>query len=271
MSTPTTTPGGPAACVLERRSLDRSSSRARPRRLTRAAVGREASLIAIAALAYIGIRAVTEGRTAVAEQNAYELVRLQQALGVAWEAWLQSLVIGRDWLVALSNWVYIYGHWPVIAIVAVTLFLTRRERYRLLRNAVFISGAIGFFFFALLPVAPPRLLDLGLVDTVAQQSRAYRTLQPPELTNQFAALPSLHFGWNLLVGIVVFGTTRRLVLRVFAVAMPAAMAFAVVATANHFVLDVVVGGIVVLVGLAAAVGIQRAATLEGDDALRPGA
>lgn len=159
----------------------------------------------------------------------------------------------------------------MIATVAVLLFVTRFDRYLLLRNAVFVSGAIGFLFFAFLPVAPPRLLELGLVDTVAEQSQAYRALQPPELTNQYAALPSLHFGWNLLVGIVLFGTTRNLVVRAFAVAMPAAMAFAVVATANHFVLDVVVGGAVVLVAMTAAVRIANAATLGAGASLQAGA
>jgi hypothetical protein len=240
--------------------------------MTLAAVGREAAMIAVAVFAYIGIRAVTEGRTEVAEQNAYALIRLQQALGIAWEGWVQSLIIGREALVALANWVYIYGHWPVITAVAVMLFVTRRDRYRLLRNAVFISGAIGFLFFAFVPMAPPRLIEVGLIDTVAEQSRAYRALQPPSLTNQYAALPSLHFGWNLLVGIVLFGTTRRLVVRAFAVAMPALMAFAVMATANHFVLDIVVGGIVVLAALAVAASMQgAAATLGVGGSLQPGA
>jgi membrane-associated phospholipid phosphatase len=237
---------------------------------TAAVAAREAVMIAAAALVYIGIRAITEGRTAVAATNGYELMRLEERLGLAWESWVQSLVLGRDWLVAACNWIYIYGHWPVIASVALILFLARRDRYRLLRNAVFVSGAIGFLFFALLPVAPPRLLDLGLVDTVAEQSAAYRTLQPPALTNQYAALPSLHFGWNLLVGIILFGTTRRLAVRAFAVLMPAAMAFAVVATANHYVVDVVAGGLVVLVALAAAFRIRGAATLGDDAALQRG-
>jgi hypothetical protein len=70
-------------------------------------------------------------------------------------------------------------------------------------------------------------------------------------------MPSLHFGWNLLVGVVLFAAFATLVVRVFAVLMPAAMAFAVVATANHFVLDVVVGLLVVLVGLAVALRLER--------------
>jgi hypothetical protein len=239
--------------------------------ITFATVRREAAMIAVAAVTYGGIRAVTEGRTDVAEQNAYDLLGLQRTLGLAWEEWIQSLIIGREALVALANWVYIYGHWPVIATVAVLLFVWRRDRYRLLRNAVFVSGAIGFFFFALVPVAPPRLLELGLVDTVAERSAAYRALQPPELTNQYAALPSLHFGWNLLVGIVLFGTTRRLAVRAFALVMPAAMAFAVVATANHFVIDVAVAGTVVLVGLAVATRLQPAAPPGAYGSPTPGA
>jgi hypothetical protein len=146
------------------------------------------------------------------------------------------------------------------------LYVYRRDSYYLLRNALFVSGVIGFLFFAVLPVAPPRLLDLGLVDTVTDQSNTYRALQPPGLTNQYAAFPSLHVGWNIVVGIVLLMTTAHLVVRVFAVASPLAMGFAVVATANHFVVDVVAGVLVVLVGLAVALAIERrgtgAATLE---------
>ncbi|HSL63230.1 MAG TPA: phosphatase PAP2 family protein, partial [Gaiellaceae bacterium] len=144
------------------------------------------------------------------------------------------------------------------------LFVSRRASYLLLRRAMMVSGAIGFAFFALLPVAPPRLLPVGLVDTVADRSESYRALQPPSLTNQYAAMPSLHFGWNLLVGIVLFLTFTTLAVRVFAVLMPAAMGFAVIATANHYVLDVVVGAALVLIGLAVASRLA-AATLEEDD------
>ena len=151
---------------------------------------------------------------------------------------------------ALANWVYIWGHWPVIVTAAVVLYRRRRASYALLRNAIFISGAIGFLFFALLPVAPPRLIDIGLVDTVLERSHSYRALQPPALTNQYAAFPSLHFGWNLLAGIVLLVTFSHLAVRVFAVAMPVAMALAVVGSANHYVLDLAGGGILVLIGLA---------------------
>ena len=96
----------------------------------------------------------------------------------------------------------------MIITAAIVLYRKRHDRYLLLRNTIFVSGAIGFLFFALLPVAPPRLADSSLMDTVTLHSDAYRALQPPGLTNQYAAFPSLHFGWNLVVGIAVWGATE---------------------------------------------------------------
>jgi hypothetical protein len=197
-------------------------------------------------LVYFGIRNLTVGAAGEALANARRVVRLEQWLGIAWEGSLQEAILTHDALVTLANWIYIWGHWPVILTAAIALYHLRPSHYVLLRNAIFISGAIGFLFFAFLPVAPPRLADPALLDTVTEHSNAYRALQPPGLTNQYAAVPSLHFGWNLLVGIVVWQATGHRLLRFLAVAGPAAMAAAVVLTANHWVLDVVAGLLVVL-------------------------
>jgi len=220
-------------------------------------LAREVVLIAFAMLLYFGIRNRTVGNADVAFANADRLLSFERRLGIAWEGSVQSVTVSHDLLVTAANWVYIWGHWPVILGAATLLYLYRRRHYYLLRNAFFVSGFIGFAFFALFPVAPPRLLDAGLVDTVTERSNAYRALQPPGLTNQYAAFPSLHAGWNLLLGIVVVMAVTCLAVRVVAIALPVAMALAVVATANHFVIDVPAGFVVVLVGLAAAIFIQR--------------
>jgi hypothetical protein len=214
-------------------------------------------LVALAMLAYFGIRNVTAGSADAAAANAGWLLGVERDLGIAWEDGIQEAIVGDDTLVTLANWVYIWGHWPVILSAAIVLFVVRRERYFLLRNAFFISGAIGFLFYAFFPVAPPRLLDLGLVDTVTQRSDAYRALQPPGLTNQFAAFPSLHAGWNILLGVVLVLSSAAVLVRLFAILVPAAMSLAVVATANHFVIDVAGGLAVVLVGLLGAVLLGR--------------
>ncbi len=214
-------------------------------------------MVGFGILVYGAVRAVTEGSAAQAIANAQTIARIEHALGIAWEASAQSVAMTSDVLVDLGNWVYIWGHWPVILAALVITYLTHRGAYRLLRNAMFISGMIGFAFFFAVPTAPPRLAGMELVDTVLERSTSYRTLQPPSLTNQFAAMPSLHFGWNLLVGIVLFIAFTSLTVRVFAVGMPILMGIATVTTANHFVLDLIVGAVLVGVAVGIAVGIDR--------------
>ena len=142
-----------------------------------------------------------------------------------------------------------YGHWPVIIVTGVLLFRHRRPHYYRLRNACLLSGMVGLVIFALYPVAPPRLTDLPFVDTVTQNAEGYRQLVPATLVNQYAAMPSFHAGWNVLLGIVVFQATTHWLLRGLAIVGPGAMVVAVVATANHYVIDVVVGIAIVLAGL----------------------
>jgi hypothetical protein len=217
----------------------------------------QAALIALAALCYFGVRDLTEGAADTATANARSLVDLETSLGIEWERAMQEWLIEHSDLVTLANWVYIYGHWPVIIATLTWLFVRHPPEFYLLRNALFISGAIGLVIFVLFPVAPPRLGVLDVVDTVTQRSSSYRTLQPPGLINRYAAVPSLHFGWNLLVGIVVWRVTRRPWLRALAVLMVVAMGLAVVVTANHYVLDVVAGAAVALTGLAGAMLLPR--------------
>ncbi|HET9738622.1 MAG TPA: phosphatase PAP2 family protein [Solirubrobacteraceae bacterium] len=211
---------------------------------------RELGIFAVAYLVYFGVRAVTEGTAATAMNNAMDLIRFEQRLGIAWEGSMQEGIVGSRLLVDVANAVYIYGHWPVIILAGVLLFRRRRDHYYRLRNACLLSGLVGLAVFALYPVAPPRLTDLPLVDTVTRGAEGYRQLLPQDLVNQYAAMPSFHAGWNVLLGIVVFQATRHPLLRAVAVAGPAAMVFAVVATANHFVVDVIVGVAIVLAGLA---------------------
>lgn len=216
------------------------------------ALAAELAVVAIGGSTYVVVRELTEGDPTVAVEHARRLLQLERALGVAWEPSIQAFAIDHRVLRTLVNWIYIWGHWPFITLVTFGLYLLRRDLYRRLRNAVFVSGLIGFVFFAFLPMAPPRLTGVGMLDTITAWSSSYRVLQPPTYTNLYAAMPSLHFGWDLLVGVTLFLSSRNLVLRCIAFTMPAAMAFAVVATANHWILDVVVGFFVVATGAAVA-------------------
>jgi len=209
-------------------------------------------MVGAGALCYFGVRGLTQTDVEGAQRNAQRVVDLEGSVGILREAGAQSLIIGHDALVTLANWIYIYGHWPVLVGALVWLFLRHPHQYYTLRNAIFISGAIGLVIFMTFPVAPPRFGAIDLVDTVTQRSHSYRAFQPPGLTNQYAAVPSLHFGWNLLVGIQLWRASVSRWVRLFALAMPAAMACAVVLTGNHYVFDVIAGGAVALTGWVAA-------------------
>jgi membrane-associated phospholipid phosphatase len=107
--------------------------------------------------------------------------------------------------------------------------------------------------FAVFPVAPPRyMVAWGFVDTVARQSDAYGILHDPGFVNQFAAMPSFHFGWILLVGIAMARHGQGIWPRLLAVLLPAVMLASIVLTANHYLIDGVAGGTLALLGLGVA-------------------
>ncbi len=217
----------------------------------------EAALALTAYLGYFLVRGLTESGFARARDNAELVIRFEKWIGMYHEVSFQEAFAGRDWLVDVANWVYVWGHWPVIVVVGVWLMRSSPSDYRVLRNAFLISGGIGLVVFATFPVAPPRLLDLGLVDTVTERSSAYRILQPPAFVNQYAAMPSLHLGWDLLVGISLVRHGRSPVVRTVGVLLPVMMAWAVVATANHYLIDGFAGAALALFGLAVATTAAR--------------
>jgi hypothetical protein len=217
---------------------------------------REIALVLAAYFAYFLVRGFTEGSYAEAVANSHRIVEMEKLAGFFWEPAIQEQVVGNHWIVTLANWMYIWGHWPLIAIVAGWLLMRKAEAFTLFRTAFLISGAIGVVVFVTFPVAPPRLAELGLVDTVTQHSNAYRFLQPKAFTNQYAAVPSLHFGWDLLIGIALITNARSLAVRIFGAVVPVLMFAAIVLTANHYILDAIAGGVVALTGLGVAMAMR---------------
>ncbi len=241
-------PGGDRQALVERRPDV-------PRRFAaawRSPVAREMVIAVAAFVAYFAVRGLTEGLVERAQENARLIIRIEKWLGIYIEGSLQVSILDNDRFVTAMNWVYIWGHWPVIAIVAIWLVHTQYDHYILTRNAFLISGAIGLVIFALLPVAPPRLVGDGFIDTVTERSISYRALQPPLFTNQYAAMPSLHLGWDLLMGIALVRYATWLPLRVFGVLLPLFMGAAIILTANHFILDGIAGVSLAIFGLWAA-------------------
>ena len=217
------------------------------------------TLIAVGFLLYYLVRGSMAADVSVAYSRAFDIVELERRLGLFWEKDMQAWAMSSRFLVDLFNSIYVYAHFPVIVVIGLWLFFFHRRRYVLFRNAFLISGAIGLIIFNWLPTAPPRLLPLvfGLIDTQLAFSPINYDMQPAAFVNKYAAMPSLHVGWNMLLGLAVFWTSRNVVLRTFAVVMPIVMFLSTVVTANHFIIDGLAGVVVALVGLALALAWAR--------------
>jgi membrane-associated phospholipid phosphatase len=194
-----------------------------------------------------------------AYSRAFGIVELERRMGLLWEKDMQAWIMSSRHLVDLFNGIYVYVHFPAVILIGLWLFFFHRKRYVLFRNAFLISGAIGLIIFNFLPTAPPRLLPpvFGLIDTQLAFSAVNYDMQPAAFVNKYAAMPSLHVGWNLLLGLAVFWTSRNLLLRAFAVVMPIAMFLSTVVTGNHFIIDGLAGSLVALIGLALALALAR--------------
>ena len=248
------------APVLEPHPLADTRRPARTARMSsgKARVLREVLVVIAAALIYFFVRGLMHTQVAVAKANAASLIAFEKDLGIFHEPSMQGWITGNSWLTDLANRVYIFGHWPVIAGTLSWLIWKHRAHFATYRSALLLSGAIGLVFFVLVPMAPPRfMVDQGFVDTVTQHSQAYRVLQPPAFTNQYAAMPSLHVGWNLLMGIAIIRHASTRWGRAFGYAMPLAMWLATIVTANHYLLDGIVGSTVALTGLWLALWLGR--------------
>ena len=217
----------------------------------------QAGLVLAGVYLYFRVRNVTEGSYDVAAAHAHGLLDLEQRLGIALEDTIQEPFLRSDLLSSFANSVYIYGHWPVIAAPMLWTVWRHRRVFLRLRDAMIVSGLLGMVVFMTWPLAPPRLVDVGMVDTITRDNTAYRVLQPTELTNQFAAMPSLHSGWDLLVGIAIVSAAGTAWLRTVGFVLPGLMMVSVVATGNHYVLDVVAGVSLALVGYMAAISLER--------------
>lgn len=211
----------------------------------------EICLILPAGLLYFSVRGAEHASASLAIEHARQVVTFERAHGILVEPDLQRTIVGHPALVDLVNWIYVWAHWPVILIWVVWMWTRHRDTYPVYRNAVLLSGAAGMIVFALYPLAPPRLFsDLNVVDTVSLRSHSYRVLQPPSLTNLYASMPSLHFGWNLIVGIAIARNARTRLGHLIGVILPIAMFAAIILTANHYVVDGIAGGTLALTALA---------------------
>jgi hypothetical protein len=166
------------------------------------------------------------------------------------EAGVQGALDG-SWLLWILSHLYLAAQMVVVPGALVWLYRRSRTHYELLRNTVLATWLISLPIYALFPVAPPRLADVGLVDTITTQTGvALDSKLTTSFYNELAAVPSLHAGFALAVSAALAAAARRRVAQVLAWLWAPTVSLAVVATGNHFVADIVAGLAVTVLGFA---------------------
>jgi hypothetical protein len=184
--------------------------------------------------------------------NARRVMDVQEAVGLHFEERLQEVFLGTDWF--LQAWNIFYGtlHFVVTAIALAYLFKTMPERYVRWRTTLACTTGLALIGFALFPLMPPRLLphSYGYVDTLATYGGlwSFDSGAMEGISNQYAAMPSLHFAWSTWSMLVLLPAIRRPWLRALVLSYPVATVFAIIVTANHFWLDAVGGALALAVG-----------------------
>lgn len=218
---------------------------------------RELVFVGTAALLYSLVRGLTDDRVDLAFANAERLISFERGLGIFVEPRIQGWAVASDVVVNMANAIYIL-YWPIIVGTLVWLLARRPQAYGFYRNALLASGGFSLAVFALYPLAPPRFMpEHGFVDTIAAHSQGYREFNASALVNEYAAMPSLHFGWVLLAGIAIYRLVDHRLAKAAAVALPVLMLSAIVLTGNHYLMDAIVGGAVVMGGLGVAALVAR--------------
>jgi hypothetical protein len=214
----------------------------------------------LAYLVYSIGRWLTVGDLGVAQANAHWIVDLERSLGAYVEAPVQEALTGTLVLWVLNH---LYLAAQLIVVPGALFWLYRRSRpaYERLRNTILATWLLSIPVYGLFPVAPPRLAEIGMVDTITTQTGfAMDSKLTTMFYNELAAVPSLHVGFAFAVGIAIAAASSSRLVKLFAHLWGPAIALAVVATGNHYIFDIAAGMVAAVLGL----GLGLLATRAGD-------
>ena len=211
----------------------------------------EVVLFAIALLIYQASRALVMGRPSTAFENAAGIINWEKSSGLFVETSIQQWVLNHIQLAEALNYFYMYAHWTVTPLFFIWLYKRRARVYPYVRNAFFAANGIALIVYMVYPVAPPRLMGAGdgFVDSLKKVSDI--DLHGGVFSGWFnphAAVPSMHFGYALMIGMVGLVLLRSWPLRLLALAYPGVVFLTITGTANHYVADALAGGLVVCLG-----------------------
>jgi hypothetical protein len=217
---------------------------------------REILLIGILYGAYELSRGIGDVNVQAALQNGRSILNLERVWHLDPERVLNGALAHATWIAVAASYFYSVMHYIVTPAVLVWMYRKHREHYGTARTALAISTAVGLVGYLLVPTAPPRMLaHSGLHDTLADtqhygwwggEGSVPRGLGA--LTNQFAAMPSLHVGWAIWCGVLIAIHAEHRWVKAVGIAYPITTTLVVMATGNHYFLDALAGGLVMATG-----------------------
>ena len=201
-------------------------------------------------LAYQVARGFADRSPAKAFDDGLRVIGFEQRVSsTLWELTFQRLADSSRLLETATSWTYWLSEFGVLGIALGWVYLRRHEHFRRFRNAILLANVFGLVGYVIAPTAPPRMFtDFGFVDTLSSFGALNHGSGLIELaSNPYAAMPSLHAADALIAGVVLALVTRRWYVKLLWALWPAWVWFSVMATANHFWLDIVAGVGVALV------------------------
>jgi hypothetical protein len=191
------------------------------------------------------VRGQVDGRVTAAFENAREVISLERSLHLFVEPSVQTWATGKEWLIDLASWMYLNSHFAITTTVLAWIYLRRNESFYFVRNMFCVAMGIALIGYMVFPTAPPRMMpEWGFTDSVAHLTGVGSSDSAANvLYNPFAAVPSMHVAFALMIGFTMIGMTRRRWAQALWAVYPLVVTFVVVATANHWWFDAFLGAL----------------------------
>ncbi|MGO9487737.1 MAG: phosphatase PAP2 family protein [Solirubrobacteraceae bacterium] len=212
---------------------------------------RQVSLFGLAYLAYRLVRGLVEGDANEAFAHARDLISLERTTHLFVEPSIQAWASGSHVLMVVASWIYVNAQTSVTVCALVYLYVRHNKNFYFVRNMFMIAMAIALIGYAVFPTAPPRFMpEWGFADSVADFTgvgiggmHAHASSSISALTNLYAAVPSMHVAFALMIGWTLARLSRHSIARVLWLLYPFLMAFVIIVTANHFIFDAILGAL----------------------------
>jgi hypothetical protein len=194
------------------------------------------------------------GSASAAFSNARDLIHVEQALNIFVEPSLQAFASGQDWLLDGASWMYINAQTSITLGALTWLYLFRNDSFYFVRNMFLVAFGVALIGYTVFPTAPPRFFpEWGFFDAVSDFTGVPQdSVTINELFNPYAAVPSMHVGFALMISVPLARLVRWRALKIFWALYPLVVVFVIVVTANHFIADAVLGALAAGLGALAA-------------------